>query len=50
LGSIFFATLLPETKGCTLQEIEDYFSGLTPTLGPTKNKEVPKNEKGPGLA
>ncbi|XP_046388737.1 facilitated trehalose transporter Tret1-2 homolog isoform X2 [Ischnura elegans] len=49
LGSIFFATLLPETKGCTLQEIEDYFSGLTPTLKPAA-KEVPKNVKGPGLA
>ncbi|XP_071454727.1 trehalose transporter 1-like protein isoform X2 [Hetaerina americana] len=49
LGSIFFATLLPETKGRTLQEIEDYFSGLTPTLGPTKTKEVAKDLKGPAL-
>ncbi|KAG8222807.1 hypothetical protein J437_LFUL005013 [Ladona fulva] len=46
LGSIFFATLLPETKGRTLQEIEDYFTGVTPTLGPPKeNKKKIKSKE-----
>ncbi|XP_069704012.1 facilitated trehalose transporter Tret1-like [Periplaneta americana] len=32
-GTIFFYFCLPETKGRTLQEIEDYFSGRTKTIG-----------------
>uniref|UniRef100_A0A6E8VUK9 Facilitated trehalose transporter Tret1 n=1 Tax=Anopheles coluzzii TaxID=1518534 RepID=A0A6E8VUK9_ANOCL len=32
VGTIFFYLCLPETKGKTLQEIEDYFSGRTKTL------------------
>lgn len=32
-GTIFFYCCLPETKGKTLQEIEDYFSGRTRSLG-----------------
>ncbi|CAG9560690.1 unnamed protein product [Danaus chrysippus] len=31
-GMVFFYFFLPETKGRTLQEIEDYFSGRTKTL------------------
>ncbi|XP_055311484.1 facilitated trehalose transporter Tret1-like isoform X2 [Sitodiplosis mosellana] len=31
-GTIFYYIYLPETKGKTLQEIEDYFSGRTTTL------------------
>lgn len=33
LGTIFFYACLPETKGRSLQEIEDYFSGRVQTLG-----------------
>lgn len=36
LGTIFFYTCLPETKGRSLQEIEDYFSGRTKSLKPPK--------------
>lgn len=32
VGTIFYYFYLPETKGRTLQEIEDYFSGRTTTL------------------
>ncbi|PSN31080.1 hypothetical protein C0J52_25366 [Blattella germanica] len=32
-GTIFFYFCLPETKGKSLQEIEDYFSGRTRSLG-----------------
>ncbi|XP_032669321.1 facilitated trehalose transporter Tret1-like isoform X2 [Odontomachus brunneus] len=39
-GTIYFYMCLPETKGRTLQEIEDYFSGRGSTLttGRTSNK------------
>uniref|UniRef100_A0A1B6DH14 Major facilitator superfamily (MFS) profile domain-containing protein n=2 Tax=Clastoptera arizonana TaxID=38151 RepID=A0A1B6DH14_9HEMI len=37
VGTIFFYIMLPETKGRTLQEIEDYFSGRTKTLKPVKD-------------
>lgn len=42
LGTIFFYFCLPETKGKTLQEIEDYFSGRITSL---KTKKVDKAEK-----
>lgn len=45
LGTIYFYYILPETKGRTLQEIEDYFSGRTKTLKPDKNKSVNNNNR-----
>jgi hypothetical protein len=44
LGTIFFYLCLPETKGRTLQEIEDYFSGRTKTLGSKHTKTLPGNK------
>ncbi|XP_023702263.1 facilitated trehalose transporter Tret1-2 homolog isoform X1 [Cryptotermes secundus] len=44
LGTIFFYLCLPETKGRTLQEIEDYFSGRTKTLGGKGTKTLPGNK------
>lgn len=45
LGTIYFYIFLPETKGRTLQEIEDYFSGRIKSLKPDKNKSVNNNNK-----
>lgn len=36
-ATVFYYFYLPETKGRTLQEIEDYFSGRTTTL---KTKKI----------
>jgi hypothetical protein len=44
LGTIFFYLCLPETKGRTLLEIEDYFSGRTKTLGKKETKMLPGNK------
>jgi len=44
LGTIFFYMYLPETKGRTLQEIEDYFSGRTNTLKNQQPKTLPGNK------
>ncbi|CAD7076969.1 unnamed protein product [Hermetia illucens] len=43
VGMIFFYLCLPETKGRTLQEIEDYFSGRIKSL----KKEKPKKGADP---
>lgn len=40
LGTIFFYYCLPETRGRSLQEIEDYYSGRTKTLGPAKTPKA----------
>ncbi|KAG8319913.1 hypothetical protein J6590_081053 [Homalodisca vitripennis] len=45
LATIFFYLFLPETQGRTLQEIEDYFSGRTKTLGPSKDTTNNNNVK-----
>lgn len=41
-GTIYFYICLPETKGKTLQEIEDYFSGRSNTLYTGKVRNKPK--------
>lgn len=41
-GTIYFYICLPETKGKTLQEIEDYFSGRSNTLYTGKVRNNPK--------
>lgn len=42
-ATIFYYYYLPETKGKTLQEIEDYFSGRTTTLKTKKNQPQQSN-------
>jgi len=44
LGTIFFYFYLPETKGRTLHEIEDYFSGRTNSLKNKETKTLPGNK------
>lgn len=44
LGTIFFYFYLPETKGRTLHEIEDYFSGRTDSLKNKETKTLPGNK------
>lgn len=48
VGTIFFYLYLPETKGKTLQEIEDFFAGRTKSLQNKSKKNFNKNlEKEP---
>ncbi|XP_011347080.1 facilitated trehalose transporter Tret1 isoform X2 [Ooceraea biroi] len=42
LGTIYFYTCLPETKGKTLQEIEDYFSGRSNALTTSRMSNKPE--------
>jgi hypothetical protein len=44
LGTFFFYMYLPETKGRSLQEIEDYFSGRTNSLKIQQPKTLPGNK------
>ncbi|XP_046416644.1 facilitated trehalose transporter Tret1-2 homolog isoform X1 [Neodiprion fabricii] len=41
LGTVYLYIFLPETKGRSLQEIEDYYSGRTKTLGPAPRSVAP---------
>lgn len=47
VGTAFFWSCLPETKGRSLQEIEDYFSGRSETLKPKKKEVTPAAARGP---
>lgn len=43
VGTAFFYLSLPETKGRSLQEIEDYFSGRSESLSKPKEPTIRKN-------
>ncbi|CAH0388939.1 unnamed protein product [Bemisia tabaci] len=43
LGTVYFYACLPETKGRSLQEIEDFFSGRRESLAPDAKRRIVNN-------